>query len=112
MGSRKVHGSKKEQNKERRTDLLQILTTLYPQKIVTKRRTKVNNMKNKHCRIYLEDAETSSQLSLESSSKDYSDHDSLKCITSFVIPGNIPDIDSLMGDNELLVDFFLDLPEF
>lgn len=34
----------------------------------------------------------------------------MKCLTDFIIPGDIPDIEALMNDNELLVDFFLDIP--
>jgi hypothetical protein len=34
----------------------------------------------------------------------------MRRITDFVIPGNIPDIESLMSDNELLKDLFLNVP--
>jgi hypothetical protein len=166
------YGPKNQHNKNNRTDLLQILTTLYPQKIVKKRRTRINNKNNKNHLVHLEDLETSSQESygpknqhnkdnimdllqvlatlypqkilkkprtkfnrlktkshvfnpkdLETSqttSQESSDScegpnrnnldESMRCITDFLIPGNIPDIESLMSENELLKDLFLNVP--
>ncbi|EEF35647.1 conserved hypothetical protein [Ricinus communis] len=34
------------------------------------------------------------------------------CISGLVIPGIIPDLDSLVWDDSIFVDFFKDIPEF
>jgi hypothetical protein len=73
------HGAKKQHVEDNKPDLLQVLSTLYPQKIMKKRRTKTINF--------------------------YS-----KCIEDYVVSDEIPYIESF--ENELLVGFFLSVPEF
>jgi hypothetical protein len=113
--SQDSYDPKNQHSKDNIIDLLQIQATLFPQKILKKHRTKINRMKNKSHLIHSKDLERFSQesscVSCESTSENNSD-ESMKCIADFVIPGNIPDIESLMCDNELLVDFFLNVPTF
>jgi hypothetical protein len=81
MSPRKTqNGAKKQHVEDNKPDLLQVLSTLYPQKIVKKRRTK------KTINFYS------------------------KCIEDYVVSDEIPYIESF--ENELLVGFFLSVPEF
>ncbi|WJX39796.1 hypothetical protein P8452_27310 [Trifolium repens] len=76
MSPRKTqYGPKKQHVEDNKPDLLQVLSTLYPQKIVKKRRTSLT-----------------------------------KSIADYVISDEIPNIESY--GNEMLVGFFLDVPNF
>jgi hypothetical protein len=76
MSPRKTqNGAKKQHVEDNKPDLLQVLSTLYPQKIVKKRRTSLT-----------------------------------KSIADYVISDEIPNIESY--GNEMLVGFFLDVPNF
>ncbi|GAU36352.1 hypothetical protein TSUD_321910 [Trifolium subterraneum] len=82
MSPRKTqYRPKKHHVKDNKPDLLQVLSTLYPQKIVKKRRSKIKTINL-----------------------------SLRCINDFVISEEIPNIESY--DHELVVGFFLDVPNF
>lgn len=107
-------GTKKHQGKDKGT-LMQTLAALYPQKILRKPRTKTLRIVRRY--LHLEDfsaLETSyhgeKKGSCESHSKNNS-IDSTECIADFVIPGNIPDLDSLICCNSLLAELFLDIPD-
>jgi hypothetical protein len=72
-------------------------------------------LKTKSHVIHPKDLETSQTTSQESSDSCEGPNrnnldESMRRITDFVIPGNIPDIESLMSDNELLKDLFLNVP--